>query len=135
MKNWAKAHNINSSKDKTLNSLSIILLVAFHLQVYFSAHIFGPVLFLFFPIWHFSFFCTPVWPPIHLYCHEFEFKFEVYSFAFTLSCFFFLLLFFFFFCLLGVQLSQLITYRTRLGLNVFRNLLCFLLQWYLINMF
>ncbi|KAL8545518.1 hypothetical protein ACS0TY_005608 [Phlomoides rotata] len=32
MKNWAKAHNINSSKDKTLNSLSIILLVAFHLQ-------------------------------------------------------------------------------------------------------
>ncbi|XP_047962260.1 protein HESO1-like isoform X2 [Salvia hispanica] len=32
MKNWAKAYNINSSKDKTLNSLSIILLVAFHLQ-------------------------------------------------------------------------------------------------------
>ncbi|KAL7157730.1 hypothetical protein ABFS83_02G096600 [Erythranthe nasuta] len=32
MKTWAKAHNINSSKDKTLNSLSIILLVAFHLQ-------------------------------------------------------------------------------------------------------
>ncbi|XP_075492254.1 protein HESO1-like isoform X2 [Primulina tabacum] len=32
MKNWAKAHNINSSKEKTLNSLSIILLVAFHLQ-------------------------------------------------------------------------------------------------------
>ncbi|KAL8527919.1 hypothetical protein ACS0TY_005653 [Phlomoides rotata] len=32
MKNWAKAHNINSSKDKTLNSLSIILLVAFHMQ-------------------------------------------------------------------------------------------------------
>ncbi|KAL8061609.1 hypothetical protein ABFX02_02G096400 [Erythranthe guttata] len=32
MKTWAKAHKINSSKDKTLNSLSIILLVAFHLQ-------------------------------------------------------------------------------------------------------
>ncbi|KAK6159861.1 hypothetical protein DH2020_003242 [Rehmannia glutinosa] len=32
MKTWAKANNINSSKDKTLNSLSIILLVAFHLQ-------------------------------------------------------------------------------------------------------
>ncbi|XP_051122232.1 protein HESO1-like [Andrographis paniculata] len=32
MKTWARAHNINSSKDKTLNSLSIILLVAFHLQ-------------------------------------------------------------------------------------------------------
>ncbi|XP_073141724.1 protein HESO1-like isoform X1 [Henckelia pumila] len=32
MKNWAKAHDINSSKEKTLNSLSIILLVAFHLQ-------------------------------------------------------------------------------------------------------
>lgn len=32
MKNWAKAHNINSSKEKTLNSLSIVLLVAFHLQ-------------------------------------------------------------------------------------------------------
>lgn len=34
MKTWAKAQNINSSKDKTLNSLSIILLVAFHLQVW-----------------------------------------------------------------------------------------------------
>lgn len=32
MKTWAKAQNINSSKDGTLNSLSIILLVAFHLQ-------------------------------------------------------------------------------------------------------
>ncbi|KAK1418355.1 hypothetical protein QVD17_27498 [Tagetes erecta] len=32
MKVWAKAHDINSSKDRTLNSLSIILLVAFHLQ-------------------------------------------------------------------------------------------------------
>ncbi|KAK3007575.1 hypothetical protein RJ639_013429, partial [Escallonia herrerae] len=32
MKAWAKVHNINSSKDQTLNSLSIILLVAFHLQ-------------------------------------------------------------------------------------------------------
>ncbi|KAI3827666.1 hypothetical protein L1987_01747 [Smallanthus sonchifolius] len=32
MKAWAKAHGINSSKDRTLNSLSIILLVAFHLQ-------------------------------------------------------------------------------------------------------
>ncbi|XP_015086026.1 uncharacterized protein LOC107029190 isoform X1 [Solanum pennellii] len=32
MKTWAKAQNINSSKDKTLNSLSVILLVAFHLQ-------------------------------------------------------------------------------------------------------
>ncbi|XP_009616862.1 protein HESO1-like isoform X3 [Nicotiana tomentosiformis] len=32
MKAWAKAQNINSSRDKTLNSLSIILLVAFHLQ-------------------------------------------------------------------------------------------------------
>ncbi|XP_076914330.1 protein HESO1-like [Bidens hawaiensis] len=32
MKEWAKAHDINSSKDQTLNSLSIVLLVAFHLQ-------------------------------------------------------------------------------------------------------
>ncbi|KAK9073837.1 hypothetical protein SSX86_006431 [Deinandra increscens subsp. villosa] len=32
MKAWAKAYDINSSKDRTLNSLSIILLVAFHLQ-------------------------------------------------------------------------------------------------------
>ncbi|KAF9587650.1 hypothetical protein IFM89_004482 [Coptis chinensis] len=32
MKAWATAYNINSSKDQTLNSLSIILLVAFHLQ-------------------------------------------------------------------------------------------------------
>ncbi|GAA0148534.1 nucleotidyltransferase [Lithospermum erythrorhizon] len=32
MKAWAKAHNINSSKEKTLNSLSIVLLVAFHMQ-------------------------------------------------------------------------------------------------------
>ena len=46
MKNWAKAYNINSSKDKTLNSLSIILLVAFHLQVlFFGAHSM-PVLYL-----------------------------------------------------------------------------------------
>lgn len=33
MKSWAKANGINSSKDRTLNSLSIISLVAFHLQV------------------------------------------------------------------------------------------------------
>ncbi|XP_057500742.1 uncharacterized protein LOC130784769 isoform X2 [Actinidia eriantha] len=32
MKTWAKAHDINSSKERTLNSLSIILLVVFHLQ-------------------------------------------------------------------------------------------------------
>ncbi|CAK8567990.1 unnamed protein product [Lathyrus sativus] len=32
MKSWAKAHNINSSKDATLNSLSIVSFVAFHLQ-------------------------------------------------------------------------------------------------------
>ncbi|GMI67580.1 hypothetical protein HRI_000427300 [Hibiscus trionum] len=32
VKAWAKAHDINSSKDHTLNSLSLILLVAFHLQ-------------------------------------------------------------------------------------------------------
>ncbi|XP_027079372.1 protein HESO1-like isoform X4 [Coffea arabica] len=32
MKTWAKAQKINSSKDGTLNSLSIIQLVAFHLQ-------------------------------------------------------------------------------------------------------
>lgn len=32
MKAWANVHGINSSKDHTLNSLSIILLVAFHLQ-------------------------------------------------------------------------------------------------------
>ncbi|GAV91562.1 hypothetical protein CFOL_v3_34955 [Cephalotus follicularis] len=32
MKAWAKANSINSSKDRTLNSFSIILLVAFHLQ-------------------------------------------------------------------------------------------------------
>ncbi|CAA3020145.1 Hypothetical predicted protein [Olea europaea subsp. europaea] len=33
MISWAIVQNINSSKDKTLNSLSIILLVAFHLQM------------------------------------------------------------------------------------------------------
>ncbi|KAG5586258.1 hypothetical protein H5410_046692 [Solanum commersonii] len=33
VKAWAKAHNINSSRDKTLNSLSVILLVAYHLQL------------------------------------------------------------------------------------------------------
>ncbi|KAK7282230.1 hypothetical protein RIF29_10854 [Crotalaria pallida] len=32
MKSWAQAHDINSSKDRTLNSLSIVSLVAFHLQ-------------------------------------------------------------------------------------------------------
>ncbi|KAH7833844.1 hypothetical protein Vadar_010379 [Vaccinium darrowii] len=32
MKTWAKAHGINSSRDRTLNSLSIISLVTFHLQ-------------------------------------------------------------------------------------------------------
>ncbi|XP_028770813.1 uncharacterized protein LOC114728119 isoform X2 [Neltuma alba] len=32
MKCWAKSHNINSSKDRTLNSLSIVSLVALHLQ-------------------------------------------------------------------------------------------------------
>ncbi|XP_061354677.1 protein HESO1-like isoform X2 [Gastrolobium bilobum] len=32
MKSWAKAHNVNSSKDRTLNSLSIVSFVAFHLQ-------------------------------------------------------------------------------------------------------
>eukprot|EP00268_Persea_americana_P051173 TRINITY_DN5629_c0_g1_i5.p1 TRINITY_DN5629_c0_g1~~TRINITY_DN5629_c0_g1_i5.p1 ORF type:complete len:557 (-),score=62.74 TRINITY_DN5629_c0_g1_i5:696-2366(-) len=32
MKAWAKVHGINSSKDRTLNSLSIISIVAFHLQ-------------------------------------------------------------------------------------------------------
>ncbi|PKI72644.1 hypothetical protein CRG98_007021 [Punica granatum] len=32
VKAWAKANGINSSKDRTLNSLSIISLVAFHLQ-------------------------------------------------------------------------------------------------------
>ncbi|KAE8701084.1 ammonium transporter 3 member 1-like [Hibiscus syriacus] len=32
VKAWAKVHDINSSKDQTLNSLSLILLVAFHLQ-------------------------------------------------------------------------------------------------------
>ncbi|XP_019053717.1 PREDICTED: protein HESO1-like isoform X3 [Nelumbo nucifera] len=32
MKAWAKRHGINSSRDHTLNSLSIILFVAFHLQ-------------------------------------------------------------------------------------------------------
>lgn len=32
MKFWAKVHGINSSKDRTMNSLSIISLVAFHLQ-------------------------------------------------------------------------------------------------------
>ncbi|PKA53439.1 poly(A) RNA polymerase GLD2 [Apostasia shenzhenica] len=33
MKAWAKANNINSSKDRTMNSLSVITLVAFHLQL------------------------------------------------------------------------------------------------------
>ncbi|XP_072967991.1 uncharacterized protein [Typha angustifolia] len=32
MKCWARAHNINSSKDRTMSSMSIITLVAFHLQ-------------------------------------------------------------------------------------------------------
>ncbi|PNY04347.1 nucleotidyltransferase family protein [Trifolium pratense] len=32
MKSWAKAHDINSSRDATLNSFSIISFVAFHLQ-------------------------------------------------------------------------------------------------------
>ncbi|XVE83430.1 hypothetical protein DITRI_Ditri16bG0088200 [Diplodiscus trichospermus] len=32
VKAWAKAHDINSSKERTLNSLSLISLVAFHLQ-------------------------------------------------------------------------------------------------------
>ncbi|KAM0036672.1 putative polynucleotide adenylyltransferase [Helianthus debilis subsp. tardiflorus] len=32
MKTWAKAHNINSPRDRTLNSFTIVLLVAFHLQ-------------------------------------------------------------------------------------------------------
>ncbi|KAG6555807.1 hypothetical protein Mapa_002446 [Marchantia paleacea] len=32
VKSWAKKHNVNSSKNGTLNSLSICLLVAFHLQ-------------------------------------------------------------------------------------------------------
>ncbi|CAO2825851.1 unnamed protein product [Amaranthus hypochondriacus] len=32
IKAWAKAHDINSSKDGTLNSISLILLAAFHLQ-------------------------------------------------------------------------------------------------------
>ncbi|MFS7918482.1 putative polynucleotide adenylyltransferase [Helianthus anomalus] len=36
MKAWAKAQDINSPKDQTLSSLSIILLVAFHLQAYTS---------------------------------------------------------------------------------------------------
>lgn len=40
MKAWAKAQNINSSRDKTLNSLSIILLVAFHLQVWAEYELF-----------------------------------------------------------------------------------------------
>lgn len=33
MKAWAKAYDINSPKDRTLSSLSLISLVAFHLQV------------------------------------------------------------------------------------------------------
>jgi DNA polymerase sigma len=33
LKAWAKAHDVNDSKKGTLNSLSIILLAAFHLQV------------------------------------------------------------------------------------------------------
>lgn len=32
LKEWAKAHQINSARAKTMNSLSIILLAAFHLQ-------------------------------------------------------------------------------------------------------
>ncbi|KAG9440689.1 hypothetical protein H6P81_020854 [Aristolochia fimbriata] len=32
VKAWAKAHDINSSKERTLNSLSLVSLVAFHLQ-------------------------------------------------------------------------------------------------------
>ncbi|KAI3772141.1 hypothetical protein L6452_03316 [Arctium lappa] len=32
MKAWAKAHGVNSPKDRTLSSLSIVLLVTFHLQ-------------------------------------------------------------------------------------------------------
>ncbi|RDX76604.1 Protein HESO1, partial [Mucuna pruriens] len=33
MKSWAKAHDINSPKDSTLSSLSIVSFVAFHLQL------------------------------------------------------------------------------------------------------
>ncbi|XP_022027881.1 protein HESO1 isoform X1 [Helianthus annuus] len=32
MKAWAKAHDINNPRDRTLNSFTIVLLVAFHLQ-------------------------------------------------------------------------------------------------------
>jgi DNA polymerase sigma len=33
MKSWAKFHSINSPKDRTISSMAIISLVAFHLQV------------------------------------------------------------------------------------------------------
>lgn len=33
IKHWAKAHDVNSALHKTLNSISITLLVAHHLQV------------------------------------------------------------------------------------------------------
>ena len=33
MKFWGKAHDVNSPKDQTMSSMSIISLVAFHLQV------------------------------------------------------------------------------------------------------
>lgn len=36
LKAWAKAYNVNDSKKGTLNSLSIILLAAFHLQVFLT---------------------------------------------------------------------------------------------------
>ncbi len=33
LKVWAKGHDVNDSKKRTFNSLSIILLAVFHLQV------------------------------------------------------------------------------------------------------
>lgn len=36
LKAWAKAYNVNDSKKGTLNSLSIILLAALHLQVFLT---------------------------------------------------------------------------------------------------
>ncbi|KAJ0773010.1 hypothetical protein HanOQP8_Chr03g0093981 [Helianthus annuus] len=39
MKAWAKAHDINNPRDRTLNSFTIVLLVAFHLQVEFTSYL------------------------------------------------------------------------------------------------
>ncbi|WMV37463.1 hypothetical protein MTR67_030848 [Solanum verrucosum] len=64
MKAWAKAHNINSSRDKTLNSLSVILLVAFICSCFVNN------LFFFLFIWgHVNFTGTKSCNTATIFCH------------------------------------------------------------------